>query len=331
MESGRKKGLPIGISDYKNLIDWNGYYVDKTMLIKEITDDMSSIILFTRPRRFGKTLNMSMIQRYFEKTDEDNSYLFRDKKIFNQGEYYTNGLGKYPVMFITLKDIKEDNYNSMYDRIKSMIVNLYDRFNFVLESDKISASDQQIFRDILFEKANEGKYKDSLKILPQILEKYYSQKVMILIDEYDTPINSAHVNGYEREAINFMRGFLSGALKDNSSVYKGILTGINRIAKENLFSGLNNIRIYTVLDKQYAQYFGITEDELKEMLKYYDMEFTMEVKQWYDGYNIGDYEIYNPWSILNYASDKTLKPYWVNTASNDLIVECMQNSNNRFK
>jgi hypothetical protein len=326
-----KKGMPIGISDYKDLIDEYAYYVDKTLMIKDIIDDTAKVLVFTRPRRFGKTLNLSMLYYYFSKSDDDNSYLFRDKKIFQQGERYVSELGKYPVIYLTFKDVKESGYEKTLEQIKYMLIFLFDKYNFILKSDKLSDIEKQKFNDILYGKGSEADYKNSLKLLSSLLESYYHEKVIIFIDEYDTPLNAAHTNNYQSEAVDFMRGLLSGAFKDNSSLKKGVITGINCIAKGNIFSGLNNVKVYTVFDDIYAEYFGITELEMKELLHYNNMELTDEVKKWYDGYKIGSYDMYNPWSAINYVNDKKLQPYWVNTGSNDLIIECLRKSDNIFK
>jgi hypothetical protein len=272
-----------------------------------------------------------MLYYYFSKSDDDNSYLFRDKKIFQQGERYVSELGKYPVIYLTFKDVKESGYEKTLEQIKYMLIFLFDKYNFILKSDKLSDIEKQKFNDILYGKGSEADYKNSLKLLSSLLESYYHEKVIIFIDEYDTPLNAAHTNNYQSEAVDFMRGLLSGAFKDNSSLKKGVITGINRIAKENIFSGLNNVKVYTVFDDIYAEYFGITELEMKELLHYNNMELTDEVKKWYDGYKIGSYDMYNPWSAINYVNDKKLQPYWVNTGSNDLIIECLRKSDNIFK
>jgi len=331
MEKTRKKGMPIGISDYKDLIDESAYYVDKTLLIKDIIDDTAKVLVITRPRRFGKTLNLSMLYYYFNNSGDNNTYLFRDKKIFQQGERYISELGKYPVIYLTFKDIKQINWESSCEKIIMEISSLFIKHKYLLNSNVLEGSEKTIYHEVFNGTGDIEIYQNSLKLLSKALEQYHQQKVIILIDEYDTPLNAAHTNGYQREAVDFMRGLLSGAFKDNSSLKKGIITGINRIAKENIFSGLNNVKVYTVFDDMYAEYFGIIESEMQELLQYNDMELTDEVKKWYDGYRIGNYEIYNPWSAINYANDKKLQPYWVNTASNDLIIECLRKSDNIFK
>jgi hypothetical protein len=331
MGETRKKRMPIGISNYKNLIDRNAYFVDKTLFIRDIINDESEAVVFTRPRRFGKTLNLSMLYYYFSNSGDDNTYLFKDKKIYKQGERYTSELGKYPVIYLTFKDIKQRTWEYCYNMLKRDISRMFIKFIYLKNSNVLLATEKKDFISILEGNADATAYMSSLELLSSALEKYHKEKVMIFIDEYDTPLNTAHTNGYQREAVDFMRGLLSGAFKDNSSLKKGIITGINRIAKENIFSGLNNVDVYTVLDKKYSEYFGITEPEIKELLYYNDMELTDEVKKWYDGYRIGGYEVYNPWSIINYVNRKELQPYWVNTASNDLIIECLRKSDNIFK
>ncbi|HOJ12734.1 MAG TPA: AAA family ATPase [Clostridiales bacterium] len=237
MREIRKKGMPIGISDYKNLIDRNAYYVDKTLLIKDIINDESETIVLTRPRRFGKTLNLSMLYYYFNNSGDDNTYLFKDKKIFQQGERYISELGKYPVMYLTFKDIKQRTWEYCYNRLISDISSLFTKYRYLKDSDVLFDTEKQDFIDILKGKADIVAYSKSLKILSSALEKYHKEKVMIFIDEYDTPLNAAHTNDYQREAVDFMRELLSGAFKDNNSLKKGVITGINRIAKENIFSG----------------------------------------------------------------------------------------------
>lgn len=324
-----KLRMPVGYSDFKALIDDGYFYVDKTLLIKAIIDD-SLVTLFTRPRRFGKTLNLSMLQYFFGYGD--NEYLFRDKNIWSAGEKYKQKQGKYPVIFFSLKDIKTSTFEDMFEEIKAQILFMLAPYENIITGPNIGIVEKQYYERILLNQGTVADYRNVLKYLSATMHEYYKSKVVILIDEYDTPLNSAHINSYEKEAIEFMRGLLSGAFKDNVHLERGVISGINRIAKENIFSGLNNLVVNTVYDDTYSQYFGITELELKDMLTCCGIEDQLsEIKKWYNGYNIGGYDIYNPWSVINYIKYRKLQPYWVNTGSNDLIVECIQRSNKFFK
>ncbi|SHH37850.1 AAA family ATPase [Tepidibacter thalassicus] len=313
--------IPIGISDFKELISENYYYVDKSLFIKEILDDGSKVILIPRPRRFGKTLNMSMLKYFFEKSDEDNRYLFEKLKINNYKEIM-DMQGKYPVIYITFKDIKYSNWEDCLSGLKKIIRNEFVKHKYLLEEDILDKYEKIEFKSILESEAEYVDFLESLKVLSKYLAKYYKQKTVVLIDEYDVPIQSGYLNNYYGKVIEFMRIFLSAVLKDNEYLQKGVLTGILRVAKESIFSGLNNLKVCTILKNHYSDKFGFLENEVKEILKYYNIESEMdEVRKWYNGYIFGKNVIYNPWSILNYVDnyEKGYRPYWVNTSSNDLV------------
>ena len=267
-----KKKLPIGLSDFKRMIEEDYYYVDKSLFIKDILDSGSTVILLLRPRRFGKTLNLSMLRYFYEKTKVNKSYLFKNLNIWKAGELYKNKQGKYPVIFLTFKDIKNDKWEIALNKIKILIGDEYLRHKYLLEQDILEEREKDIYRQIMNLNADSSFYEDSIRILSNYLEKYHGEKAVILIDEYDAPIQSGYVYKYYNEVINFMRNLLSGAFKDNSSLEKGVLTGILRIAKESIFSGLNNLEVCTLLREKYSTYFGLLENEVEEMLKFYGIE-----------------------------------------------------------
>ena len=311
-----KKAIPIGIENFEDIIKDNYYYVDKSMLIEDILVNRAAVTLFTRPRRFGKTLNMSMIKYFFDVRNKDeNRKLFEGLKIF--GSEYMKEQGKYPVIFVSLKDLRADTWEGTFENLKSFISDLYAEFEDMRE---IMNKRDKIKFDKIFYEEEKGDYETSLKLLSNYIYKYYGKKVIILIDEYDAPIINAFDKGYYNEAINFFQVFYSSALKTNDSLKYGILTGITRIIKEGIFSGLNNLYVNTILSKNYSEYFGILENEVIEMLDYFQMKYkTKEVKDWYNGYRFGDKEIYNPWSIINYIKEKELKAYWANVSGNILL------------
>ena len=325
-----EKGIGIGISDFKMLRLRDNYYIDKSMYIKDILDNQSGVILVTRPRRFGKTLNMSMLRYYFDINQKDAKKLFEDLKIMEQEEKYTSKLGAYPVIYLTLKDVNDDNYEKMILNLKTAMINMYKEHRYLLESDKIYEEEKERIKDILYAREDEIVLKNAVKDLSEYLNRYYERPVMLLIDEYDVPLQSAYVEGYYEEAIKFLKGFYNTTFKDNMYLEKAILTGVSRIAKESLFSGMNNFRVFTIMDNEFADDFGITSKEMKKVIKDFNVEDEeQEIKKWYDGYKIGNIEgIYNPWSILNYLADKRLMPYWVNTSSNDLIKMTLEKSTN---
>lgn len=317
-----KKGLPNGISDFKVLREANYYYVDKTKWIEELQQEIGKTILFTRPRRFGKTLNMSMLQYFFDiQNQEENAKLFQGLKI--ESSPYMVEQGKYPVIYLSLKDTKRDTWEEMISEIRFFVSELFYSFRFLLENS--NEFDIPIFKGIITKKSNMSELLNSLKILSRMLKEHYQEKVIILIDEYDTPIVSAYEHGYYEEAITFFRNFYSSALKDNEYLHMGVMTGILRVAKEGIFSGLNNLAVYSVLDERYSSSFGLTKEEVESALNDYDLDYKMEeVKEWYDGYRFGSTEIYNPWSILNYISSQKLEAYWINTSSNGMINQVLE-------
>ena len=330
-----KKVIPIGISDFKSFNDKNYYYVDKTLMIKDILDDKALVTLFTRPRRFGKTLNLSMLKYFFEKTQEDNSYLFKDLNIWNAGEKYKEYQGKYPVINLDFKSVEGLSWKEAYEKAKVMITSEYIRHGYLLDSDVLSDDEKNLYNKLKSLKfdANETEYMYSIKNLCVYLEKYHKQKPIILIDEYDVPLQRAYLNDYYKEAINFFRGMLQDALKTNNSLEFAVITGCLRISKESIFTGLNNLDINSILDKQYSEHFGFTQEEVDEILKYYNLEAKRGIiKDWYNGYQFGMKDIYNPWSVLkcikNMTIDLNKKPeaYWVNTSGNDIVKKLIKNA-----
>jgi len=318
-----KKGIGIGIEDFKKIIEEDCYYFDKTNYIEELLKDRTEIKLFTRPRRFGKTLNMTTLKYFFDvKNAEENRKLFKDLYI-EKSEYFKEQ-GQYPVIFITMKDLKKNTWEQMYFAAKSLISNLYNEFEFIRE--KLNEKDLIEFEKIWFKK-EDGDYDNSLRLLSEYLYNYYQKKVVLLIDEYDNPLIVANQNGYYKEAINFYRNLYSSALKTNSNLKMGVLTGIVQVAKEGIFSGLNNVITYNILGNDFETFFGLSEEEVENSLKYFELEYEIEeVKKWYDGYKFGNSEVYNPWSIINYLRTKELQAYWVNTSDNALIYDSLKNS-----
>ena len=318
-----KKGIGVGIEDFKKIIEEDCYYFDKTNYIEELLKDKTEIKLFTRPRRFGKTLNMTTLKYFFDvKNTEENRKLFKDLYI-EKSEYFKEQ-GQYPVIFITMKDLKKNTWEQMYFAAKSLISNLYNEFEFIRE--KLNEKDLIEFEKIWFKK-EDGDYDNSLRLLSEYLYNYYQKKVVLLIDEYDNPLIVANQNGYYKEAINFYRNLYSSALKTNSNLKMGVLTGIVQVAKEGIFSGLNNVITYNILGNDFETFFGLSEEEVENSLKYFELEYEIEeVKKWYDGYKFGNSEVYNPWSIINYLRTKELQAYWVNTSDNALIYDSLKNS-----
>ena len=312
----RKKAVPVGIEDFERIVREDYYYVDKTLLIEELLINRAPVTIFTRPRRFGKTLNMSMIKYFFDvKNKEENKKLFENLKIYSSE--YMSEQGKYPVIFISFKDLKGDTWEECLKRLKLFIFDLYAEFEYIRE--KMNEWDKRKFEKVLYEK-EDADYIMSLKFLSDSLYKYYGEKVIILIDEYDAPIINAFDKGYYNEAVNFFQTFYSSALKTNSSLKYGILTGITRIIKEGIFSGLNNLYVNTILSRDYSEYFGLLESEVIEMLDYFGMKYKIEeVREWYNGYIFGESEVYNPWSIVNYIREKEIKAYWANVSGNTLL------------
>ncbi len=318
-----KKGIGIGIEDFKQMIREDCYYFDKTNYIEELLKDRTMIRLFTRPRRFGKTLNMTTLKYFFDvRNAEENRKLFKDLYI-EKSEYFKEQ-GQYPTIFITLKDTKKNNWEECFSKIKIILRDLYGEHNYI--KDKLSINEKEEYDKILFKK-DDAEYDNALLNLTKYLYNYYQKKVVLLIDEYDSPLITANQFGYYKEAINFFRDFLSSALKTNSNLKMGVLTGIVQVAKEGIFSGLNNVKTYNILGDKFETFFGLSEEEVENALKYFGMTYEIkEVKRWYDGYKFGNAEVYNPWSIINYLSDRGLQAYWVNTSDNALIYDNLKNS-----
>ena len=314
----------VGNTSYMDVVK-NSYYVDKTLLIRDLIDDQVPVILFTRPRRFGKTLALDMLKTFFEKTKEDTSIYFKDKQIWSCGEKYQKMQGAFPVISITFKDAKFSDWASTYAAIKNVIRDEFMRHDELFTSDRLNPVEQDYLSRMQTDELSDVEYTRSLLNLGRMLEKHHQSKVVILIDEYDTPIQQGHSRSFYNKVITFMRNFMSGGLKDNPSLAFGVLTGILRVSKENLFSGLNNPIVNSVLDEKYSKYFGFTVDEVNTMAAYYGQEAKLEeLREWYDGYRFGSTEIYNPWSVANYFYNNCqAKPYWTNTSDNEIIREIM--------
>ena len=312
----RKKKLPIGLSDFKEIIEYDYYYFDKTKFIENILEDRSKVKLFTRPRRFGKTLNMSMLKYFFDvENREENKKLFEGLNI-SKSEYFEKQ-GEFPVISISFKNYNKNDWESGFKSIKSTISDIYAKFEDLMEH--LNKRNLKKFEDIWLEK-DEGDWERSLLNLTKYVYEYYGKKVIVLIDEYDQPIINSYINGYYNETIDFFKSFYGSVLKDNEYLEMSVITGILRVAKENIFSGLNNLEVHTILDSEFTEYFGIMEDEVEEALKDFNLEYELEdVQKWYNGYLFGDTKVYNPWSIINFLKKGKLRPYWVNTSGNGLI------------
>ena len=312
----KKKKLPIGISNFKDIIEKNYYYFDKTRFIEDILEDGAQVKLFTRPRRFGKTLNMSMLKYFFDvKNKEENRKLFENLEI-SRSEYFEEQ-GNYPVISISFRNYDEENWEEGFKTIKTTIANAYAEHKILM--DNLDKRELEKFESIWLEK-DEGDWKNSLRNLVQYLYEYYGKKVVVLIDEYDQPIIDSYIKGYYDKTISFFKSFYGLVLKDNEYLEMGVMTGILRVAKENIFSGLNNLKVHTILDDKFTEYFGVVETEVIQALEDFELEYELnDVQKWYNGYLSGDKKVYNPWSIINFLSDKKLRPYWVNTSGNGLI------------
>ena len=322
------KKIPIGEDNFKDLIEKNAYYVDKTEVIEELLYNETKVTLFPRPRRFGKSLLLSMIDCFFNVDEKQtNRELF--KGLYIENSKYYKEFGKYPVIHVDFKELKQNTFEEVINQFKIMIAKLYSKKEYVKEV--LNESERKTFIMYMNKEGNKDDYKQAINLLSMWLNRYHKEKVIILIDEYDAPITNAYVNEIYEEVMNFLRSVYSSSLKGNESLKFGILTGITRVSKESIFSGFNNLKIYDIMNKQYNEYFGFTEIETKELVKYYDIEFTEEIKEYYDGYNFGGKEIYNPWSILNYVQDKTLVPYWSNTSDNALIKEILKETSEENK
>ena len=317
MDLRDKRPLPIGISDFKTVIEENYYYADKTDMIGDILDDRAMVTLFTRPRRFGKTLNMSMMKYFFGiENTEENKKLFDGLAISNKE--YMKEQGQYPVIFISFRNIEEENWEDCYFEIKNIISRTYNDFEFLRGT--LNQSELAEF-DSIWLKKEKADWKGSLKNLTRYLYKYYDRKkVVVLIDEYDTPIIQSYQEKYYKKLISFFKRFYGDVMKDNEYLQFGIMTGILRIAKEGIFSGLNNLKVNTIFSEKYSEYYGLTEEEVLEAVKYYDMEYEMQdIRKWYDGYQFGKSEVYNPWSIINFLNERELKAYWIGVSGNSMI------------
>lgn len=321
----KNKSLPIGVSDFK-LATTSYYYVDKTLMIRDFLDKKPMVSLFTRPRRFGKTLNMDMLRVFFEKTNEDTSVYFKDKQIWQCGNYYTKHQGQYPVIFLTFKDIKSMTWEETFQKIRRLISLEFIRHNELETSSVLTSYEKEQYHLLAGDTGDEIDCQMGLQLLSLLLHKHYGRECIIIIDEYDTPIQQGHTCNFYPEIVNFMRNFFSGGLKDNPHLAFGFLTGILRVAKESIFSGMNNLKTYSILDDGYSSYFGFTEKEVKDMLRYYGKDDKYnELSQWYDGYRFGNTEIFNPWSVINYISDNCFpKAFWQSTGSNEIIGEIIQ-------
>ena len=316
------KKIPIGIDDFKVVKENNYYYIDKTNFISEISENTGKTLLFTRPRRFGKTLNMSTLKYFFDIHNKDeNRKLFSGLDI--EKSPYFSEQGQYPVAFISLKGIKNNSWKDAFFNIKSLIANLYNEFEFI----RVSLNEAEIAEfDKIWFKKDDGEYENALKNLTTYLYKYYKKEVILLIDEYDSPLISAYKYQYYDEASTFFKIFYGEALKTNPYLKMGIMTGIIRVVKAGIFSDLNNLKVYSILDDFYSDFFGFTQNEVKEALKYFDIEYEIsQIKTWYDGYKFGNSDIYNPWSILNFLSDRKIRPYWIDTSDNFLIKDILKN------
>ena len=316
------KKIPIGIDDFKKIRENNYYYIDKTNFIEEIGKNVGKTLLFTRPRRFGKTLNMSMLKYFFDiKNKEENKKLFQNLYIENSDFFEEQGA--YPVVYISLKGIKADTWESSFFLIKSLISSIYNEFEYIRE--KLNESQLESFNKIWLKK-DDGEYRNALKNLTSFLHEYYKKEVILLIDEYDSPLINAYEHGYYDEAIVFFQVFYGEALKTNPYLRMGIMTGIIRVIKAGIFSDLNNLKVYSILEKEYSDFYGFTQEEVEKALKNFNIEYELpEVKAWYDGYRFGNSDVYNPWSILNFIQSEELRPYWIETSGNFLINDILKN------
>lgn len=328
-----RKPLPIGISDFKKLIDNNCVYVDKTLLIQEILEKGTDVALIPRMRRFGKTLNLSMLRYFFEKTEQDTSYLFKNLAIW-KSKKYREMQGQFPVVFITFKDIKHASWERTFEHFRILIAEEFQRHSYLLEEELLTPAEKEDYGKILRKEGSQTLYEQSLRYLTKWMHLYHKKKVVVLVDEYDTPAHASYVGSYYDVLIIFLRNWLSGGLKDNTYLEKGVLTGILRIAKESVFSGANNISSFTILDEGFQDKFGLLEAEVSKLLEDYGFsDHLPEVRKWYDGYRVGSCPgIYNPWSVLNYIMQKgVLSPYWVNTSDNVLMKQLIAEGTDDLK
>lgn len=341
---GQSRPIPIGVEFYKQMIDNGYYYVDKTLLIRDILEQGITATLFTRPRRFGKTLVQSMLKTFFENeilpdgTTADNSVYFQGKKIMDAGEEYTRHMGKYPVISLSLKSAKQPSYETALEKLQMAVSREYKRHSYILDSSTLFPSEKKEFLSIIEKTAPMSVYSTALQFLSECLEKHHRQKVIILLDEYDVPLENAYFSGFYDQMVSFIRSLFESALKTNDSLKFAVITGCLRISRESIFTGLNNLDIISLLNEDYAEYFGFTQDEVDGFLDAYNIiQRKNEVKDWYNGYLFGDTEVYNPWSVINYVKDITRrntefpKPYWSNTSSNGIVHELIENSTGSTK
>ena len=322
------KKIPIGRDNFKDIIEKGYYYVDKTKIIEDILEIGAYVTLFPRPRRFGKSLMISTMDEFFNaEKKEENKNLF--KGLYIDKSKYKNEQGKYPIIKLNLKSVEASNWEETYSEIKEIIRQLYESKRYVMEI--LNEEEKKLYRQFLTEQADLSKYKQSLKILSEYLYRYYNEKVIILIDEYDVPIQKGYLKGFYTQIVDFIKALFNNALKTNENIELAIMTGVLRVSKESIFSDLNNVKIYSTVNTAYDEYFGFTEEETKKLLEYYNLELTPEVKQMYNGYIFGNQQIYNPWSIINYASDKTLLPYWINTSGNELLQQIFDKTQEETK
>lgn len=333
----KHKPLPIGVEDFKRLVDNEYYFIDKTLMIKELLENKETVNLFTRPRRFGKTLNMSMLQRFFEATEKSNAYLFDGLKIAAYPEYMAYQ-GQYPVISISLKSMKQASYTDAFYMYKNLIAKEYEKHKIILESNKILDSEKEVFQNIMEQRADQNVYLNSIRTLSDILAKYYEKNVIILIDEYDVPLENAYHEGFYDDMTNLIRSCFESALKTNPSLEFAVLTGCLRVSRESIFTGLNNLKTYSITKNKFSQYFGFTQAEMQEILQTFSLEqYAGTIAKWYDGYRFGLTEIYNPWSVLNcidsYLQNDMVacEPYWSNTSSNRIVKRLIEESNERTK
>ena len=326
MRVGQFKPIPIGVEDFKRLIDDGYYFVDKTLMIRDIIENKGAVKLFTRPRRFGKTLNMSMIQRFFEKTENDNSYLFEGLNISKAGDKYKAYQGQYPVITLSLKGMKQPSYEYAFKMFRTFIIREFERHDYILKCDAVPPTLKSEFEEIYHGTAEDSVYVNAIRLLSDCLSTVHQKNVIILIDEYDVPLENAYFRGFYDEMVDFIRSAFESALKTNNSLEFGILTGCLRISRESIFTGLNNLKVNSITTLDFSEYFGFTRTEVEAFVKSYHLESRLDdIKEWYDGYLFGETEIYNPWSIINFIADARgdqnalIRPYWSNTSSNDII------------
>lgn len=338
-----KKALPIGVDNFRKIVEDGYYYVDKTMFIKELLDFKGEVNLFTRPRRFGKTLNLSMLEYFFEDTRDEaenarNRELFQGMGIMEAGRSYVAEMGRYPVISLTLKSAKQPSFSSAYYKLKEEIADTFQRHSYVMECDGISEEAKRRFQEIADQKAGYDDYSSSLNFLSQCLYHVTGKHTILLIDEYDVPLENAYFRGFYKEMADFIRSLFESALKTNLCLQFAVITGCLRVSKESIFTGLNHIKIISVLDERYSEHFGFTQEEVLQMMEYYGVESRFPVmKEWYDGYRFGKAEVYNPWSVINFLYDLYAdirafpRPYWANTSSNDIVKDLIARSTRETK